>query len=458
MESKSRYEVEELLDRNTTRPVNIHQVTVEGAVNARDSFVRTQIEPLLAQETSNLKAAVEQLDAAGQRLRSLGIFDTVRCQLDLATPFELDDSSGTRPLELDVLFSVTPAGKGGLKVVTTTTDEFVGGTLALSSNNVLGGAEFVEVRMSGGDPLNQAIATSFRAPVNGCDKLSAEFEGSWTSRLVPWASHTQTVRNAVARVLYKNSDVWNSKAELITSTRDVHDLKDSASDAVRLDSGESAKTSVAVSTQVDTRSGGNFPTQGIKAYSQAELAIPLLSKALGVQSDASFAKIASGFDLWKTLDPVKDRLIFNATANIGAIGGKSSIVDRFYLTSRDVLGYGSGQLGPKDCQDSIGGNGFYSASLALFGKLPRQVNLDGNLRYKLFFNGGMSVSGDGNSSDRLGPRLASVLSAPMATACGVGLVYRSPIAQLDVSYGFPLAHNGYGTKPGLQFGLTIGVE
>jgi outer membrane protein insertion porin family len=159
--------------------------------------------------------------------------------------------------------------------------------------------------------------------------------------------------------------------------------------------------------------------------------------------------------------------------DLGGQAQPSRLNDRFQLGGpTDVRGFSVGGLGPRDGQDSVGGDAFAAGSVNLLFPLPRK-GPDSGLRFQVFANGGRLVA---LKNDKTKPQsefasqgldtraafkgvlgaLGELVNGAPSTAAGVGLVYAHPVARFELNFSLPLVlrKGEVGTK-GFQVGVGI---
>jgi len=132
---------------------------------------------------------------------------------------------------------------------------------------------------------------------------------------------------------------------------------------------------------------------------------------------------------------------------------KSRINDRFFLGGpTDIRGFNIGGLGPRDGNDSVGGDVYAAFSSNLLFPLPR-TGADSPLRFQVFANGGrlLALKEKGVYST-----IAGLADGLPSLAAGVGVVYAHPVARFELNFSLPLVVRvGEDKRKGLQFGVGI---
>lgn len=424
-------------------------VEVSGGHAFRQGYLNRQISPLLEPE-QDLKTFLSRLETAGTNLSTLG---NVKYQLDLDQRPTLSED-----LYIKATVYLEQAQKTSAWLKTITKDDVAGqynaGTII---RNAFGGAEQVSLVASGGlapRPFKQ-MAIGFETPLY--QSVAFNLRGSWASKQLPWASHSQETLAATASLLVRPA-VGQCELGLETGTRNVHSIKSSASDSVRLGAGQSGKTCAFARYSLDeTESEAGYIVNGLKASMTAEKAFALGSNnGLGLPADVEFTRAVARGLYAKSLDNVHNRLVVNIGGTVGALWcqGGSSIVDRFFVgDDMRQYGYQFNGTGPRDVDDAIGGDALVGANVSVYGKLPR-LPLDSPLRFKLAF-GGASLAVDGGSNNPF----SQVLNTRPSTGGAAGIVYKTDSVDFELMYGVPLSSqpSDWG-KRGFQFGVGISMR
>lgn len=148
----------------------------------------------------------------------------------------------------------------------------------------------------------------------------------------------------------------------------------------------------------------------------------------------------------------------------------SRINDRFHLGGpTDVRGFRISGLGPRDGQDSAGGDVYAAGGASLLFPFPR-VGKDTPLRFQTFINGGRLLAlrdtrqgeakdqpmGMNDVSNSLSKAFNDLTSSLPSAAAGFGVVYAHPAARVEVNFSLPLViRKGEEGRKGLSFGVGL---
>ena len=306
-------------------------------------------------------------------------------------------------------------------------------------------------------------SATFDSPVFNSGTLRYQLSGHSQSKSVPWASHSQMMSGATVK-LVKECLKSGTRTEIGAQAvnRVVHGISNSASDSVRINAGDSLKTSIFGKWTVEN--DVNI-TPEIKSKYEAEVNSEYAigypdSKVFG---DVSFLKTVASGSFYHSLNGLE--LILSGSSGLlwSKYQPSTSIVDRFYLggvrlgshKSDSLLGFEYNGLGPKDYEDTVGGNGFVQASAKAYAKLP-WVTPSSPLKLMLFSNAATLQNLDVQSNKTMATAVGQLLKSSFSTTVGVGLTYQTPSANLELAYSIPLhTSTPDAARRGLQFGVTL---
>ncbi|ODV91055.1 hypothetical protein CANCADRAFT_57420 [Tortispora caseinolytica NRRL Y-17796] len=468
--------LEDVLSRNGTRPAQINSVKIQGGKNVRTGFLQSQLDPLLAtsytaqgsdlaipsyQAAPTLGSILSDIDLASQKLASFGIFNNLYFKLDKSTVPNVNSTKPDDTLNLDATLVLQESKRLLLRTGTDIGNQEGSAYVSGIYKNAFGGAESLKLDMSYGTRNKSNYIVTFASPILNSNKWSATISAFSSTRKCEWASHDQVVKGLSAKingVLLSHSPPYHPGTAclpkpLVTQEfgveavwRAITNVLPTASDAVRLNAGESTKASIFNSITLDTRNDKLLPSSGILLKSAQEIA--------GRPGNVPFAKatcetqIAQGF--------FNEAVVFTGALRGGLLYNRSSepsrIIDRFFLGGpNDVRGFYFSHLGPHDGSDAVGGEAFVAGGASILTKVPGTA-AESPLRFQCFLNAG-SLSG----LDRADPvRTKRELMDKPSVATGFGLVYRHPAARMELNFCLPLAvRQGESARKGLQFGLGL---
>jgi outer membrane protein insertion porin family len=418
-----------------------------------------------------LLEARQEIDKVAIKLMKLGIFrDPISVYLDKPDP----SIASSTPTDLQVYFS---ARERDWKTITTgmeagSSEGSVYGSAQL--RNLFGGAESLNLYASRGSRTRSIYSAWFDTPILSNPDLRWELGGHQSVTLKPWASHEEVLKGGSTKFKYLTPGGHRHELAYTGTWRQITGLAGNASSSVRLEAGDSFKSSLLHTWINDRRDNPLLPSRGylVKAISelagygplggdvgfgkvevetQAAVPIPIP----GVKGDSGIA-INAGF---------RTGLLY-PLGTAGKSPQPSRISDRFQLGGpTDVRGFKISGLGPHDGQDSVGGDVYAAGGISLLAPLPR-TGKDTPLRLQAFLNAGRLLSLKGLPKEE--PLTADSVSSSVkktidelqnglpSAAAGVGLVYAHPLARFELNFTLPLVLRGKEqARKGIQFGIGV---
>jgi outer membrane protein insertion porin family len=350
--------------------------------------------------------------------------------------------------------------------------------------NMFGGAEMLSLNAKAGTRTRSAYSANLSAPVTSDPDKRIALEVLQSAAEKPWASHEEVVKGGSFRFSWLDANRDQQTVEYLGAWRQITGLGAGAGRTVRADAGDTIKSAIKHTFYRERRDNPQLPQNGYMVRSGFELAgVGLLG------GDVAFSKtdIEVGGAVPVGLPGVEGPtgISLGGGFRMGVLyplpmgwdlGGQaqpSRLNDRFQLGGpTDVRGFSVGGLGPRDGQDSVGGDAFAAGSVNLLFPLPRK-GPDSGLRFQVFANGGRLVA---LKNDKTKPQsefasqgldtraafkgvlgaLGELVNGAPSTAAGVGLVYAHPVARFELNFSLPLVlrKGEVGTK-GFQVGVGI---
>lgn len=341
--------------------------------------------------------------------------------------------------------------------------------------NLFGGAESLNVYASRGSRTRSIYSAWFDTPILSNPDLRWEIGGHQSATLKPWASHEEVLKGGSTKFKYLTSSGHRHELGYSGSWRQITGLTSDASPSVRLEAGDSFKSSLQHTWVNDQRDSSLLPTSGYflkttselagygplggdvgfaKAEVETQAALPI--PIPGVSSNTGIA-LNAGF---------RAGLLYPLLAGSSKALQPSRLSDRFQLGGpTDVRGFKISGLGPHDGQDAVGGDVYAAGGLSLLAPLPR-TGVDTPLRLQAFINAGRLLALKGLPKDS--PMTQESVSSGVkktvedlknglpSAAAGVGLVYAHPAARFEINFSVPLVRRREElTRKGLQFGIGV---
>jgi outer membrane protein insertion porin family len=344
--------------------------------------------------------------------------------------------------------------------------------------NLFGGAESLSGHASLGTRTKSAYSALFDTPIFSNPDRRWELGGLVSSTSKPWASHEERLRGGTTKFKWFTEGGHMHEFGYSGMWRQITGLADNASSTVRLDAGDSFKSSLTHTWTNDKRDYPLLPSRGyllktitevagfgplngdvgfgkMEVESQAALPIPI--PGLAGESGISFnAGLRAG-------------MLYPLTSAGGDTPLQSRLNDRFQLGGpTDVRGFKISGLGPHDNGDAVGGDVYAAGGASLLFPFPR-VGKDTPLRFQIFANAGRLLALKGKKGDEKGDQMSSdevydnmsktlleLRNGLPSCAAGVGVVYAHPMARFELNFSLPLVmRRGEEGRKGVQFGVGI---
>ncbi len=360
------------------------------------------------------------------------------------------------------------------------------GYTKLAIKNIFGGGENLTLDATIGTRTKSSYLINFNQPINNSAHWKNEVLGFITSRDIPWSSHHEKLVGLSTNFKHINTNLnlnlnnmnLNSKERITrnglpkpiikhsfgfeTVWRTIYNLKPFSSESILKSAGDNFKTSLIHNFEIDSRNNLLLPTKGLNLKLNTEISgiLPIFNF---LKSHENFIK--STFEISKSKSLKNDDFIFHFNSRFGFLMNflnnkkekrESHPMDRFFIGGpNDVRGFYLNGLGPKDLNDSLGGDFFLSNGLSLFTRLPN-LKKDSNLRFHSFINSGSLINNLLNSNGENDFRKLKKLLLEPSISAGFGIVYRHPAVRLELNLTMPLIarHDDF-VRKGIQFGIGM---
>ncbi len=444
----------------------VERINITGNVRTRDEVIRRELRLV---EGDAFNAA--KLRRSGQRLRNLGFFEKV----DLATV------AGSSPDKLIIDFDVSERRTGEISIGAGYSS-FAGplADFALTERNFLGRGQRLGMafRISGQQRL---LDLSFDEPYFLGRDLRAGFRvyGSQTD-VTGEDDFDQTSIGFDVRMGYPLADRLRHTVSYGINRTDIGDISPGTSPFIAKEAGATLTSFVTQSLRYSTLNSRIDPSEG---YS-----VSLSQKFAGVGGDVNYVKHRLSASYYR---PVTETWVGSLKASVGHVfsfgGDEVSISDRYVTSERDLRGFESGGIGPRDActDDALRGNivATGSAELSFPLGLPELFNFRGRLfadvgtLYEIDqADPGVTAIAVINPADdepyEAGDTVAFGASEPCAgfivgsprlidesslrASAGVGVSFVSPIGPMRFDYGWPIVKEGFDKEK--QFTFTFGTR
>ncbi|KAJ2675970.1 hypothetical protein GGI25_003807 [Coemansia spiralis] len=420
-------------------------LSVKGLTRLRNGVITKLVYPMLTAKTLR-EVADESRELAG-KLQALGIAKEAHVVLD-----ELHSDGKSQLVNVKLLCK--PMSRYIIRTEAGVDDNE--GTAGVSGRllNIFGGGETFDMNYLRGSKTQAAFQGTFSVPVDADPLKTLSITG--VQRMVsnrPYSSHDEMLRSLVFD--YQARDILLRSIHNVgysLSWRNICNLGATASQALRTEAGHSLKSSVTYQATLDTRDSPRLPTSGSL--------IKVLAEAAGLDGIGDTRFVKSQIQLQTNQDLGGGYLV--STGVQGGLmwnldrGKRSRLADRFFLGgSTSIRGFEYHGIGPRDGNDSIGGDLYYAAGVSLLTPLPF-VTTD-SLKGHVWANAGQLALLDARGLLRRSGEIHRFLMSPSA-AVGVGIVYNHSVVRAEFSLCLPViatATDRPKAGPQLGFGITF---
>lgn len=405
----------------------------------------------------------------------LGIYKSpITAYVDKADP----SNPSTSPTDLNVFFQAQERGRYTIKTGTEAGSSEGSAFVDAHLRNIFGGAESLGAHASLGTRTRSSYSGLFNTPILSNPDRQFEIGGLVSSTLKPWASHEERLRGGNAKFRWITEGGQTHEFGYSGVWRQITGLADNASSTVRLDAGDSFKSSLSHTWVNDKRDYPLLPSRGYLLKTISEIA------GFGpLKGDVGFGRLEVETQGALPIPIPGIKGDSGISFNVGLRGGmlypltlggsdvpiQSRLNDRFQLGGpTDVRGFKISGLGPHDSGDAVGGDLYAAGGASLLFPFPR-VGKDTPLRLQLFANAGRLLALKGKSKEKEGGSMSSedvatnmkktfgeLRNGLPSCAAGVGIVYAHPMARFELNFSLPLVlRRGEEGRKGVQFGVGI---
>lgn len=407
--------------------VYVERIDIHGNLRTRDKVIRREFRVVEGDAFNTSK-----IRRSRQRLENLGFFSKV----------DLQTKPGSAADQVVIDVDVTEQSTGELSLgagFSTTEGPF--GDVSLRERNLLGNGQDLRLgfRLSA---RRSRLDLSFTDPYFLDRDIAAGFDLYTTT--ADYSSESSYEQDTIGGSLRGAFDVSENLRETVRYTlrRDnVHNVKDSASEVIQDEEGDSWRSYVSNEYFYDRLNNRNTPTEGYYGRLQNDLA--------GFGGDTRFLRTSVGAGYYW---PITGSWIGSFRSEVGyifGIGDDVTVVDRFFLGGDSFRGFSARGVGPRDrnTDDSLGGNLLYSGTAEL--SFPLGLPEELGLRGRLFSDFG-AVTGLDNSSDNVDD------SATPRVSVGTGLTWRSPLGPIALDFAVPVLKESFDKVE--QFRFSFGTR
>jgi outer membrane protein insertion porin family len=398
---------------------------IEFVDNTRtlDSVIRREFELVEGDAFNQLK-----LDRSVRNVRNLGYFSKVDVQ-------NIRGSSADQTITR-VTVEEQSTGDFSIGVGYSSLDK-TSLTLGINERNFLGTGRRASASISTSDTQTDFVFGLTQPYLFGRD-LTGSIDVFKTKSSANNTSTNRTGFDLGARFNAAN-DVYHRVTYGI-STSKITNTSTSATSVTGENGKSLLKSAVSYTIGKDTRDNRFDPTEGFFTEISETLS--------GVGGDVNFLRSNFRGGYYKPY--LFKSLVFGVKGRLGHISGLGDDVtqsERFFLGGRDVRGFDSNGIGPRDTGSggAVGGNNIYSGTIEIVSNLG--VTKDAGLRWTVFSDFGSVWATDFSSG------VTKPDEQAMRSSLGFGILWNTVIGPLSFYWAKPLAEQSHDNTKTFQFSI-----
>ncbi|KAH3667793.1 hypothetical protein WICMUC_005193 [Wickerhamomyces mucosus] len=435
--------LENLFRLNSSKSVSVSNVLIEGTETFRDSFLAKQISPFI-NDSQNLGKLLQNVHKVNESFLKSGGIQDLSIQLE-HNPINTYSNS----IEVIPKIKLLPIKKFLAKTGTNVGNGEGDGYMTFQLKNIFGGCENLMFDATTGTRTRSSYLLNYSSP--WFNNTSWKFDNSLflTSRKIDWSNHEQVIKGINTKLISNYTNSINHEFSIENILRAITNVSLNSSTNVKFQAGDDFKTSLLYKFIYDTRDDKTLPSKGFNFNLTNEVSGLLANYNTSKFLKQSFeTSIATNFN--------EKAQIINLSLRGGwlySFNKVTHLMDRFYLGGpNDVRGFFYNGLGPRNFNDTLGGDLFLSGGLSIFQKFPYFDESTG-LKFHYFLNFGNLIPLDHEES--ITKSLTELITRP-SIGTGVGIVFKHPIARFELNFVLPVAcHENDSIRKGLQYGIGL---
>lgn len=406
--------------------VFVERIDIEGNVTTRDRVIRRQFDTVEGDPFD--PSAIRQ---ASERIRATGFFADV----------QVEGREGSAPdqIVIDVDVEEQPTGSLGFSA-SYSTDSGAGISVNFAEQNFLGRGQAVALSLNtveGGQSFN----FSFLEPNFMARDLAFGISGSYD--ITESQNRTFDTEDIAAGVslAFPVSELGRMRVSYDIEQNSITGVPDTTSRIVGLDEGTSRASVLGLAYTYDSRDRGLNPNAGVR--------LQLSGAYAGLGGDVEFLRTRA-LAIAETA-VLREEATLRASFEGGALmalgDDPTRLTDRFFLSSRQMRGYETFGLGPRDLdadnQDALGGNYYavarFEAAFPL--GLPEEYGISGGLFYDIGSVWGLDDTAGGNNDESTNGTVDD--SMHLRSAIGVSVFWDTALGPLRFNFSRALTTESY---------------
>lgn len=412
--------------------VFVQRIDIEGNQTTLDRVVRRQFETVEGDPFNP-----REIRNGAERIRALGFFSNV----------DVQTRQGTASDQVIVDVEVEEAPTGNLSFGGSfSNDSGFAVAIGFSERNFLGRGQAVSVDIETGDE-DRRINMSFREPAFLGRDLTFGLNLGLVTTDFDDATYETEIINLRPSLAFSVGEFSRLNLFYEIASEELLEVSADASPIIQAEEGKEIKSSIGYSYTLDRIRGGLNPNRGVRLTFRQEFA--------GLGGDTEFLRTEAEAVLQR--DILNEEVTLRAILEGGHIqalgGGTTRITDRFFLSSRQLRGFSSRGVGPRDTgavdSDVLGGNSY--ASLRLEADFPLGLPEEYGISGGVFFDAGSLWDLDNTAG-------AAVVDDDfeLRTSIGVSIFWDTPIGPLRLNFAQPLEANPLDDEN--TFDITISTQ
>ena len=429
-------------DRELTLDVNfaivrgprvfVQRIDIEGNQTTLDRVVRRQFDTVEGDPFNP-----REIRNAAERIRALGFFANV----------DVETREGTAADQVIVDVGVEEQPTGNLSFGGSfSNDTGFAVAIGFSERNFLGRGQAISVDIqTGGEDRRGQL--SFREPAFLGRDLTLGLDLNYETTDFDDASYETETLSFSPSLTFPLAEFSRLSLFYEIASEEIFDVSADASPILQAEAGQQIRSSIGYSYTLDRIRGGLNPNRGVRLTFSQELA--------GLGGDTEYLRTQASATLQR--DILNEEVTLRATLEGGFLqalgGGTTRVTDRFFLSSRQLRGFSSRGVGPRDTgavnSDVLGGNSY--AALRLEANFPIGLPEEYGISGGVFFDAGSLWDLDNTAG------VATVDdSFELRTAIGVSIFWTTPIGPLRLNFSQPLESNPLDDEN--TFDITISTQ
>jgi outer membrane protein insertion porin family len=421
----------------------VERIDIVGNTRTRDEVIRRELRIFEGDAYNRVL-----IDRARRRLTALDFFEKI--------DFREEQGSSADKVALIVEVVEKSTGSINFSLGYSTAEAVVGG-VSISERNLMGRGQ--NIRLATQLSIKrQQVDFSFTEPYFMGMPISAGVDAFATrSDNQEYSSYTVDQIGGALRTGFR-LDEWQSlNFKYSFSRRDIYDIDEDASLAIRDSEGVTYKSMVSATYTYDDLDNPLKPTKGFRAQLTGDLA--------GLGGDVYYASAEAS--AWWFHPLINDGIVLKLEGNVGHMEGWNGeevpIQDRFFKGGDSFRGFTRSGVGPRMLNsasgniDAIGGQTYALGTVEVTFPigLPEEFGIEGAVfsDFGTVFNAPEETLAAG-TPDCTGAVACTVFdTATFRASIGAGLIWQSPFGPLRFDLAYPILKADYDEKEYFRFSI-----